>query len=87
MAKRKRYPYTKQQLVNVVKRIGKTIDPVDDYALIDTCIHKCFNKKIRDDKATIRGWHRDFVDGQGIAVELCRQMSRYIKAMRHPERN
>lgn len=84
MPRKCRYPHTKQQLVNVVKRIGKGIDPIDDFNLIDRCIHKCFNKDIRDDKKPIRGWHKDFVDGQGIAVEIGRQMFRYMRAMRYP---
>jgi hypothetical protein len=85
MARRPKYPYTKQQLINVVKRIGKGIDPVNDYDMIDTCIHKCFNKDIVDDKKPIRGWHKRFVTGRGIAVEICRQMHRYMKAMRYPK--
>lgn len=85
MAKITRYPRTKQQLVNVVKRIGKGLDPVEDYALIETCIHKCFNTDIVGDKKPIRGWHKKFVTGRGIAIEIGRQLQRYMKAMRYPK--
>ncbi len=84
MPRKLTYPYTKQQLVNVVKRIGKGIDPIEDYALIDRCIHKCFNKDIVEDTKPIRGWHKRFVTGRGIAIEIARQMHRYMKAMRYP---
>ena len=69
----------------MVKRISKSIDPVEDYALIDTCIYKCFNTDIRDEKKPIRGWNKRFVTGLGIALEIGRQRHRYMKAMRYPK--